>query len=158
MLAFSFLSHLNLTHSRYSFGVMMWELYHGTVAWTQVLEQGSSRVSDIQQWTSYNKLPFPHLLSIHLQFVKLQMAAGADKSLLARLASIQHHPNVFVYEDSMSTPSVTAAQVASFVALGQACISMDPQLRPSFDEVLLSLEAMGRELLVDTDSDIDSVF
>ena len=85
----------------YSFGVILWELYHGTLAWQHLMDVSST----VPRKGSY---------------------AAFYQGLIS-------------YDDGGPLPA--------YVALGRACLSEDPQARPTFEQVLEAIAAMQATLL-----------
>ena len=92
----------------YSFGVILWELYHGTLAWEHLMEVSGS--------------------------ISRQGRGAA------------FYRGLFSYDDGGPLPA--------YVALGRACLSEDPQARPTFEEVLVAITAMQAELEISPSSSL----
>ena len=91
------------------------------------------------------------LLNAHCtQYLRVTGAGPkAAKKAGGRLAAF--HPGLFVYntaaDDGSASAAVPKSVPESYIALGRACVSDDPLVRPTFEDIIRELENVKRDIM-----------
>jgi len=110
----------------YSFGVMLWELYHGMSAWQHLMTVSAGPLKKGAKPAAF----YPGLFS-YKEDAQLPAAAEAAGAGAAQ-------------------PDLRERALAAWAALGTECLAEDPAARPTFDLAHARLLAI-RDMLMDTD-------